>query len=132
MFDVELRDGFVAFDSLAVALIIVVLLFVIMMMFSGFLVDLASIFNWLSWIQWVSAFRYGSNVLTINEFRNITFCLANLTSICPLTGTDILQKQALDYSTTWDMWKHFFALTMMTTAFLLLALIQLCRMKKSK
>ena len=119
------------FLHLAVALIMVILLFVIMMMFSGFLIELVSIFNWLSWIQWVSAFRYGSNVLTINEFRNITFCLANLTSLCPLTGTDILEKQALDYSTNWDMWKHFFALMMMAVTFLLLALIQLFRMDKS-
>lgn len=103
-----------------------------MMIFSGFLVDLTSLFTWLSWLQWVSAFRYGSNVLTINEFRNLTFCLSDSPSTCPLTGVNILKKQSLEYSTDWDLWKHFFALTMMTIVFLLLALIQLIRMKKSK
>lgn len=103
-----------------------------MMVFTGFLVDLSSVFNWLSWIQWISAFRYGSNVLVINEFREMTFCLANYTDICPMNGTEILKKQSLDYATNWDLWKYFFALTMMTVTFLLLALIQLYRIKKTK
>ncbi|UJR14432.1 hypothetical protein I4U23_001429 [Adineta vaga] len=54
-----------------VALILVVLIFVIMLVFSGFIVELASVFKWLSWIQWISAFRYASNVLTVNEFHTI-------------------------------------------------------------
>lgn len=103
-----------------------------MMIFSGFIVELTSIFNWLSWIQWISAFRYASNMLTINEFRNITFCLANMTHICPMTGKDVLEEKKLDYKTDWDMWKNFFALTMMTLIFLLLTFIQLVRMKKTK
>ena len=117
---------------LAVALIVVILLFVLMMMFTGFLADLSSLFRWISWIQWISAFRYGSNVLTINEFRNITFCLPNRTDLCPLTGDDVLRKLSLDHRTHWDLWRHFFALAMMTVTFLLLALIQLFRMKKNK
>ncbi len=102
------------------------------MVFSGFLVDLDSVFNWLSWIQWISAFRYSSNTLTVNEFRNITFCLANFTDVCPMTGSEVLTKQSLDYATDWDIWKYFFALTMMAITALLLAYIQLCRIKKTK
>ncbi len=114
------------------ALIVVVFTFVVMFVFSGFLVALDSVFDWLSWIQWISAFRYASNVLTINEFRNIQFCLANNTDICPMTGPEVLTKQGLDYTTPWDMWKYFFALTMMAITFLLLAYIQLFRIKKTK
>jgi ATP-binding cassette, subfamily G (WHITE), member 2 len=117
---------------LAVALIIVVLIFVVMMVFSGFLVDLASVFNWLSWIQWISAFRYGSNILTINEFQKITFCLPDNANACPLTGSDVLAKRALDHASDWDMWKHFLALTMMSIVFLLLSFFQLHRMNKKK
>ena len=120
------------FHFLAVALIIVVLIFVVMMIFSGFIVELASLFKWLSWIQWISAFRYASNMLTINEFRNITFYLANMTHICPMTGKDVSEEKKLDYKTDWDMWKHFFALSMMSIGFLILAFIQLLRMKKTK
>ncbi|CAF4072859.1 unnamed protein product [Rotaria magnacalcarata] len=119
-------------DMFAVALIVVVLIFVVMLVFSGFLISLSSVFPWLSWIQWISAFRYASNVLTVNEFRNNRFCLANLTSICPMMGSDVLNKQGVDYTTDWDMWKYFFALTMMAITFLLLAYFQLHRMKKSK
>jgi hypothetical protein len=115
-----------------VALIVVVLIFVVMMIFSGFIVELASIFNRLSWIQWINAFRYASNMLTINEFHNITFCLANMTHICPITGKDVLEEKQLDYKTDWDMWKNFFALTMMTIGLLPLAFVQLLRMKKTK
>lgn len=101
-------------------------------MFSGFLVDLAGILNWLSWIQWVSVVRYGSNMLVLNEFNNIVFCLANDTNMCPLTGSDVLDQQMLAHGTHWDMWKHFFALTMFTTLFLLLTFVQLLRMKKTR
>jgi ATP-binding cassette subfamily G (WHITE) protein 2 len=120
------------FNLSAVALIVVVLIFVIMFVFSGFLISLASVFDWLSWIQWISAFRYASNVLTINEFRHIQFCLANNTNICPTTGADILKNNALNSTTDWDMWKYFFALTMMTIIFFVLAYIQLFRIKKTK
>jgi ATP-binding cassette subfamily G (WHITE) protein 2 len=116
----------------AVALIVVVLIFVIMFVFSGFLIALDSVFDWLSWIQWISAFRYASNILTVNEFRYIQFCLANDTNICPTTGAEILKNKDLDYTTNWDMWKYFFALTLMTITFLLLAYIQLFRIKKTK
>ncbi len=117
---------------LAVALIIVVLIFVVMLVFSGFLISLNSVFNWLSWIQWISAFRYASNVLTVNEFRNNIFCLSNMSNVCPTMGSDVLIKQGVDYATNWDMWKYFFALTMMAITFFLLAYIQLLRIKMKK
>ena len=103
-----------------------------MMVFSGFLVELASVSNWLSWLQWISAFRYSSDVLTVNEFRNISFCSPNRTDVCPMKGSDVLDRKALDHETGWDMWKNFVALTVMTIALLLMALIQLIRVKKTK
>ncbi|CAF3674887.1 unnamed protein product [Rotaria socialis] len=117
----------------AVALISVVLVFVIMMVFSGFLVDLATVFGWLSWIQWISAFRYSSNVLTISEFRNLTFCeTKNMSCLFPLTGEQVLDSRDLSHATDWDMWKHFLALTGMAVFYLILAYIQLVRIKKTK
>lgn len=103
-----------------------------MMIFSDFIVELSSMFSWLSWIQWISVFRYASNMLTINEFRNITFCLENLTHICPMTGIDILEEKKLDYKTDWDLWKNYLALSGMALIFLLFAFIQLIIMKKTK
>lgn len=103
-----------------------------MMVFSGFLIDLKSIFVSLRWIQWISAFRYATNILTINEFRNLSFCLENNTQICPLTGDQILIDRDIPYGTNWDLWKNFIALMMMIVVFLLLAFIELLRMKKVK
>jgi ATP-binding cassette subfamily G (WHITE) protein 2 len=116
----------------AVSLIIVVFGFVIMMMFSGFLVDLPSIFASLRWIQWVSAVRYASNILTINEFRNLKLCLSNNTNVCPLTGEQVLTERHIDHTNQWDMWKNFLALSLMAIVFLLLSYIQLLRIKKYK
>jgi hypothetical protein len=71
-------------------------------------------------------------MLTINEFRSITFCLANMTSTCPTNGTDILNQNQIAYETHWDRWQNIFAITLMAAGFFLLAFIQLVRMKKTK
>lgn len=108
-------------------------MFILMMVFCGFLIDLNSVFVWLAWIQWISGFRYALNVVIINEFRsNATFCLANATNNCTTSGSDVLNERGLDYNTPWDMWKYFFALCMMVLTFLVLAYIQLIRIKKTK
>ncbi|CAF1226273.1 unnamed protein product [Rotaria sordida] len=119
-------------NRLAVALIIAILIFVVMTMFTGFLVDLSSVFSWLSWIQWISAFRYASNMLTISDFKGLTFCLSNATNFCPLTGDEILDTRGLAHANSWDLWKNFFALTIMSIMFFVFAYIQLLRMKKTK
>jgi ATP-binding cassette subfamily G (WHITE) protein 2 len=103
-----------------------------MMIFAGFLIELASLFNWLSWLQWISAFRYASNVLTINEFQGLKLCWPNQTNICPLTGEQVLDNRGIAHATAWDLWKNFLALTMMATTFFILTYIQLRRMKKTK
>ncbi|CAF1485118.1 unnamed protein product [Adineta steineri] len=116
----------------AVALIVLVLVFVIMMVFSGFLVELTSVFSFLRWIKWMSAFRYASNVLTINEFHNIQFCLANQTNLCPSSGVDILRKRSIDHESNWDLWKYFLALTLMAVLSFLMAYVRLRLIKKVK
>lgn len=103
-----------------------------MMVFSGFLVKLASVFKWLSWLQWISALRYASNVLTINEFQGLRFCLSNQTNICPMTGEEVLTDRGIDHGTAWDLWKNFLILALMTVVFFTLAFIQLLRIKKTK
>jgi hypothetical protein len=49
-----------------------------------------------------------------------------------VNGLDILQQQNIAYSSDWDLWKNFVALGGMTLGFLILAYIQLLRMKKTK
>ncbi len=103
-----------------------------MMVMSGFLVNLDSIFSFFRWIQWISAMRYSSNLLTINEFRYLKFCLSNNTQICPLAGEQILIQRNISYETDWDVWKNLLALGVMALVFFVLAFIQLLRMKKIK
>jgi hypothetical protein len=86
----------------------------------------------LRWIQWISAIRYASNLLAINEFRNLKLCLSNNTSVCPFAGEQVLTERQIDHTTQWDMWKNFLALSSMAIVFLLLAYIQLLRIKKQK
>jgi ATP-binding cassette subfamily G (WHITE) protein 2 len=117
---------------IVVVLIVVVLIYVLMMIFAGFLIELATVFKWLSWIRWISAFRYASNVLTINEFQGLKLCLANQTSICPMTGENVLYHRGIAHGTAWDIWKNFFALTMMATILFILAYIRLLKSKKTK
>ncbi|CAF4503137.1 unnamed protein product [Rotaria socialis] len=119
-------------NRLAVALIIAILICVMMTMFSGFVLDLDSVFKWLSWIQWTSASRYVSNLLIINEFQGLTFCLSNQTNVCPMTGEQILDNLDIPHANSWDLWKNFLALTIMTVLFLISSYIQLIRIKKTK
>jgi len=116
--------------SLAIALSATILSFSMMMVVSGFLVNLNSIFSFLRWIQWISAIRYSSNLLSINEFRNLKFCLSNNTQICPLAGEQILMQRNIPYDTNWDVWKNLLAISILALAFFVMAFIQLLRIKK--
>ena len=115
-----------------VALVMVICSYVTMMLFSGFLIDLSSIVAFIRWIQWISVFRYASNVLAINEFRNLTLCLSSHTDICLMTGEEILSRRHISYATSWDIWKNILALLLIIVTFFIMAYIQLLRIKKFK
>ncbi len=115
-----------------VALVMVICSYVTMMLFSGFLIDLTSIVAFLRWIQWISVFRYASNVLAINEFRNLTLCLSSQSDMCLLTGEEVLSRRHISYATNWDLWKNILALVGIVGTFFIMAYIQLLRIKKFK
>lgn len=106
--------------------------YVTMMLFSGFFIDLSSIVRFLRWLQWLSVFRYASNVLSINEFRNLTLCLSSDDDFCTVKGELILSRRHIAHSSTWDLWRNLLALFLITISFFLMAFIQLLRMKKFK
>lgn len=110
---------------------------VLTLVFSGFLVDISSVVSFLSWIRWISIFRYSNNIFAINEFVGIHFCLSNETNICPYNGTDILNENVLNpqdihYESNWTLWQNFVALAGIALSFLTLTYLQLLRMKKTK
>lgn len=102
---------------------------VVMLVFTGYLVDITNIVKFLAWIKWISLFRYASNVITINEFTDLKLCSMNNTNICTIKGEFILDNHKIDYSTTWDLWKNLVALAAITFFFFALTFIQLLRVQ---
>lgn len=120
-------------EVFGIANLLCAMIFVLMMVFGGFLVQISSVVDFLSWIKWISIFRYSINIVNINEFSGLQLCLNNDTDVCPFNGTDIIRNRAhIEYETQWDLWKNFVALNSMTIIFFILAYLQLLRMKKTK
>ncbi|XP_046901590.1 broad substrate specificity ATP-binding cassette transporter ABCG2d isoform X3 [Hypomesus transpacificus] len=132
-------------NVVAVANIFMTISFVFMMIFSGLLVNLTSIMDWLAWLKYFSIPRYGLTALEINEFVGLSFCnhLAALnttvfpgTSNCTMstpgitcTGEQHLQYLGIGY-TNWDLWQNHVAMAIMTILFLLIAYLKLRFIKK--
>uniref|UniRef100_A0A8K9XKH8 ABC transporter domain-containing protein n=1 Tax=Oncorhynchus mykiss TaxID=8022 RepID=A0A8K9XKH8_ONCMY len=118
----------------AIANIFMTIAFVFMMIFSGLLVNLPSIVEWLAWFQYLSIPRYGLTALQINEFVGLQFCgdiplNGTLPPGMTCTGEDFLKNQGIDY-TTWGLWQNHVALAIMTVIFLLIAYFKLRFIKK--
>ncbi|XP_029610491.1 ATP-binding cassette sub-family G member 2 [Salmo trutta] len=118
----------------AIANIFMTIAFVFMMIFSGLLVNLPSIVEWLAWFQYLSIPRYGLTALQINEFVGLQFCgdiplNGTLPPGMTCTGEDFLKNQGIDY-TTWGLWQNHVALAIMTVIFLAIAYFKLRFIKK--
>ncbi|KAI5096101.1 broad substrate specificity ATP-binding cassette transporter ABCG2 [Silurus meridionalis] len=127
-------------NVVAIANIYMTISFVFMMIFSGLLVNLPSIADWLNWLKYFSIPRYGLTGLLVNEFVGLEFCDPpttlpphfNITigtnSSCT-TGERFLTAQGIDYS-TWGMWQNIVALGCMIVIFLSIAYLKLRLIKK--
>uniref|UniRef100_A0A672L1H9 ATP-binding cassette sub-family G member 2-like n=1 Tax=Sinocyclocheilus grahami TaxID=75366 RepID=A0A672L1H9_SINGR len=101
--------------------------------FSGLLVNLPSVADWLNWLKYLSIPHYGLVAVEINEFIGLTLCDMRNTSgleiqVCS-TGEDFLSDQGIDYS-TWGLWQNHLALGIMTLIFLIIAYLKLRFIKK--
>ncbi|RXN11971.1 ATP-binding cassette sub-family G member 2-like protein [Labeo rohita] len=108
-------------------------IFVFMMIFSGLLVNLPSVADWLNWLKYLSIPRYGLAAVEINEFTSLIFCDTRNTSgiekrVCS-TGEGFLNEQGVDYS-TWGLWQNHLALGIMTLIFLIITYLKLRFIKK--
>ncbi|XP_062871714.1 broad substrate specificity ATP-binding cassette transporter ABCG2 [Trichomycterus rosablanca] len=126
----------------AIANIFMTISFVFMMIFSGLLVNLTSIADWLSWFKYLSIPRYGLTALLVNEIVGLQFCDPrppstiqpgfNITlpplNICK-SGEEFLEEQGIDYS-TWGMWQNNVALACMFIIFMSIAYLKLRFIKK--
>jgi len=80
-------------------------------------------------VKWVSWFKYGFNMLMINELKDLEIsCPVNTT--CPFTnGTQILHQFGIDDFDLW--WPNFVALWLIGTAFIILSWSCLmCRVRR--
>lgn len=116
-------------DFLGVANLVAAAFCVTMLVFTGYLVDVATALPFLRWIKSISLFRYASDSLTLNEFKNLTLCSTNETKNCFVQGETILREQKIDFETNWDLSKNFLALFLLSLCFFLLTFIQLFRYK---
>ncbi|XP_072553441.1 broad substrate specificity ATP-binding cassette transporter ABCG2 [Salminus brasiliensis] len=126
----------------AIANIFMTITFVFMMIFSGLLVNLPSIADWLNWLKYLSIPRYGLTALEVNEFVGLKFCDtrpvttaepgSNATvptiTMCT-TGEEFLIEQGIDYS-MWGKWQNHVALGCMIVIFLSIAYLKLRFIKK--
>ncbi|XP_075421669.1 broad substrate specificity ATP-binding cassette transporter ABCG2 isoform X2 [Ascaphus truei] len=128
-------------NVVAVANLLMTISFVFMLIFSGLLVNLTSIMDWLNWLKYFSIPRYGLTALQVNEFTLLNFC-DNKTAVpevspnCSVpspfstcTGEEYLNQQGIDYS-SWGLWQNNLALACMTIIFLTIAYLKLYFMKK--
>uniref|UniRef100_A0A8C7YDG5 Broad substrate specificity ATP-binding cassette transporter ABCG2 n=1 Tax=Oryzias sinensis TaxID=183150 RepID=A0A8C7YDG5_9TELE len=109
----------------ALANILMTISFVFMMIFSGLLVNLPSIMDWLAWLKYFSIPRYGLAALKINEFVGLKFCdehIIQLANSC--TGEQYLDYLGIEYS-SWGLWENHVALTVMMVIFLIVAYLKL-------
>uniref|UniRef100_A0A3B4YFA8 Broad substrate specificity ATP-binding cassette transporter ABCG2 n=1 Tax=Seriola lalandi dorsalis TaxID=1841481 RepID=A0A3B4YFA8_SERLL len=114
----------------ALANIFMTITFVFMMIFSGLLVNLPSITDWLAWLKYFSIPRYGLAALKINEFVGLKFCeevVNRNANIC--TGEQYLDYLGIEY-TPWGLWENHVALTVMSVIFLIIAYLKLRNIKK--
>ncbi|XP_064006451.1 broad substrate specificity ATP-binding cassette transporter ABCG2 [Pogoniulus pusillus] len=128
-------------SMVTVANLMVTVVFVFMILFSGLLVNLTSVLSWLSWLKYFSIPRYGFQALQINELTGLNFCgstnstglISNIT--CPqtgqvwCTGEEYLKHQGVEAS-TWGLWQNHLALACMMLIFLTIAYLKLSFMKK--
>uniref|UniRef100_A0A8C1R7J7 ATP-binding cassette, sub-family G (WHITE), member 2a n=1 Tax=Cyprinus carpio TaxID=7962 RepID=A0A8C1R7J7_CYPCA len=104
----------------AIANIFMTISFVFMMIFSGLLVNLPSVADWLNWLKYLSIPRYG---LAVSLYVHQVLLLN-----CS-TGEDFLSEQGIDYS-TWGLWQNHLALGIMTLIFLIIAYLKLRFIRK--
>ncbi|GAA56080.1 ATP-binding cassette subfamily G (WHITE) member 2 [Clonorchis sinensis] len=127
------------FTLFGIANVVVSILFVFMMVFGGYLINLKSMAAWLSWLRYLSIFRYSMGGLLTAEMRSLTFCPVTNTSVpgapdnrqCQ-SGTLYLRDQDLPYATAWDLWSNVFGQVLIMIFFYILCYVQLRRINKYK
>ncbi|CAH8538290.1 unnamed protein product [Schistosoma bovis] len=115
---------------------IISIIYVFMMVFSGFLINLKSMAVWLSWLRYFSIFRYSMGGLLIMEMTTLRFCPMDKSNTtinrqCQ-NGTTYLEDQEIPYMTGWDLWSNVVGLVVIMIAFYILCYVRLRLLNKYK
>ncbi|KAF1659457.1 ATP-binding cassette sub-family G member 2, partial [Aptenodytes patagonicus] len=114
-------------DVVAVANLLITICLVLMLIFSGLLVNLPSVMGWLNWLKYFSIPRYGLTVSRkLAPHSNTNFCPM---LFCRCSGEAYLCSQGIA-PTNWAMWENIVALFCMTVIFLIIAYAKLRFMRK--
>ncbi|NXS41066.1 ABCG2 protein, partial [Balaeniceps rex] len=114
-------------DVVAVANLLITICFVLMLIFSGLLVNLPSVMGWLNWLKYFSIPRYGLTVSRkLAPHSNTNFCLMFFRRC---SGEAYLCSQGIAPA-NWAMWENIVALFCMTVIFLIIAYAKLRFMRK--
>ncbi|NXG40106.1 ABCG2 protein, partial [Dromaius novaehollandiae] len=113
-------------DVVAVANLLITICFVLMLIFSGLLVNLPSVMAWLNWLKYLSIPRYGLTVNLQYQAAHTNFCPM---LFCSCFGETYLCSQGIT-PTNWAMWENIVALFCMTVLFLIIAYAKLRFMRK--
>ncbi|KFV82853.1 ATP-binding cassette sub-family G member 2, partial [Struthio camelus australis] len=127
-------------DVVAVANLLISICFVLMLIFSGLLVNLPSVMDWLNWLKYFSIPRYGLTVkspvlycpkscLVFTLQRHVAHTDFCSMLFCSCSGEIHLCSQGIT-PTNWAMWENIVALFCMTVIFLMIAYAKLRFMRK--
>eukprot|EP01087_Luapelamoeba_hula_P015533 TRINITY_DN4653_c0_g1_i1.p1 TRINITY_DN4653_c0_g1~~TRINITY_DN4653_c0_g1_i1.p1 ORF type:complete len:711 (-),score=122.70 TRINITY_DN4653_c0_g1_i1:103-2235(-) len=105
-----------AVDSMDTAMAILPAAFIPFTIFSGYLISEDSIPVWIRWVRFFSFFKYGFNILAINEFDGLTFTCSDADKRADGTcvfshGDDVLRDLNLDKDEN-SLWASFLFLLM--------------------
>ena len=107
------------------------------LIFSGFFVNLAALPNWLSWIQYISFFKYAFRAAVINEFTDLKFTCTESERIqtvdgytCRINnGEEVITELGFD---NWALYKDFLILLAFFFGIRILNFIALYNISKKK
>ncbi|CDS42066.1 ATP binding cassette sub family G [Echinococcus multilocularis] len=123
----------------SIANVIISILFVFMMVFGGFLINLNSMSPWLSWLRYLSIFHYTFGGLLVNELAELEFCPSsnrtkqnfNDTRECQ-PGRLYLDDLGYASRTAWDMWSNVVGLASIAVVCFTLCYCRLSRINTFK
>ncbi|KAL3314466.1 hypothetical protein Ciccas_006910 [Cichlidogyrus casuarinus] len=138
-------------SSFATANTVISIIFIFMVVFGGYLINLNTLFSGLSWLKYLSIFRYCWNGLLVNELSALIFCPSNNTLPAPnnttdppfmpatlkldatrncTTGQQYLYDLGIPQGSSWALWQNIVALGVIAMILLTLCYIQLRRVSK--